>query len=140
MTRMLSCSVAQEPPFTIYTDKTKACQDYVWYSSENLNANTALQVCPGGVSTPVADTRLHMIMVAATKTRPAFNASQLWTPLAMALPRARGSVNDEHPPGHMPVADRRCHLYTSCGWGSQCVACLGLEPWRVPCSYRTRRT
>ena len=37
-------SVAQEPPFTIYTDKTKACRDYVWYSSENLNANTALQV------------------------------------------------------------------------------------------------
>ena len=35
---------AQEPPFTIYTDKTKACRDYVWYSSENLNGNTALQV------------------------------------------------------------------------------------------------
>ena len=34
----------QEPPYTIYTDKAEACRDYVWYSSENLNANTALQV------------------------------------------------------------------------------------------------
>jgi len=63
--------VSQEPPFTIYTDKTKACQDYVWYSSENLNANTALQVCPGGVSIPVADTRTFLLITASADACPA---------------------------------------------------------------------
>ena len=33
-----------EPKYTVYTDQAKACRDYIWFSSENLNANTALQV------------------------------------------------------------------------------------------------
>lgn len=34
----------QEPEFTVYTDRTKSCRDYVWYTGENLNANSALNV------------------------------------------------------------------------------------------------
>ena len=75
----MGCSMSQEPPFTIYTDKTKACHDYVWYSSENLNANTALQVRPDRVGIPAADTRLDMLMIASTQCRPTLNL-----PLIMA--------------------------------------------------------
>lgn len=34
----------QEPEFTVYTDRTKSCRDYVWYTGDNLNANSALNV------------------------------------------------------------------------------------------------
>lgn len=37
-------TVAHEPKYTIYTDQVKSCRDYIWYSSENLNANTVLEV------------------------------------------------------------------------------------------------
>ena len=49
----------QEPEYTLYTDRSKTCCDYIWFSSENLNANTALQVqsprlqCMSGIYTPV---------------------------------------------------------------------------------------
>lgn len=36
--------MTQEPDYTVYTDRTRSCSDYVWYTGENLNANSALHV------------------------------------------------------------------------------------------------
>lgn len=45
--------VGKEPPFTIYTDRVRACHDYVWYTGENLNANSALEVPDEAVLKPL---------------------------------------------------------------------------------------
>lgn len=37
-------AAGREPEFTVYTDQAHTCRDYIWFSSENLNANTALEV------------------------------------------------------------------------------------------------
>ena len=39
-------TVLQEPEYTVYTDRVSTCSDYVWYTGENLNANSALHVGP----------------------------------------------------------------------------------------------
>lgn len=36
--------VGSEPPYTIFTDQVKGVRDYVWYTGDNLNANSALHV------------------------------------------------------------------------------------------------
>lgn len=35
--------VGQEPANTVFSDQGKACRDYVWFTGDNLNANSALQ-------------------------------------------------------------------------------------------------
>ena len=34
----------QEPDYTVFTDRVRSCEDYVWYTGDNLNANSALHV------------------------------------------------------------------------------------------------
>lgn len=36
--------VGAEPPYTIFTDQARRVRDYVWYTGDNLNANSALHV------------------------------------------------------------------------------------------------
>jgi CCR4-NOT transcription complex subunit 6 len=36
--------IGKEPEYTVYTDRVSTCSDYVWYTGENLNANSALHV------------------------------------------------------------------------------------------------
>lgn len=36
--------IGHEPQHTVFSDQKRACTDYVWFSGDNLNANTALQV------------------------------------------------------------------------------------------------
>ena len=36
--------VGAEPPYTVFTDQARGVRDYVWYTGDNLNANSALHV------------------------------------------------------------------------------------------------
>ncbi len=36
--------VGAEPAYTIFTDQARGVRDYVWYTGDNLNANSALHV------------------------------------------------------------------------------------------------
>ena len=47
----------QEPEYTVYTDRVSTCSDYVWYTGENLNANSALHVGPSAPYLTVPATR-----------------------------------------------------------------------------------
>ena len=125
-------SMAQEPPFTIYTDKTKACHDYVWYSSENLNANTALQVRRTQPRSAADSEHITQLMS--------------WlcdVPILHAVECSLLACDDARPhheacfPIHALLAD---HLTSFAMWRMHRAEFVGLNPGVYPCSCRTRHT